>query len=191
MFKHFTFALCAGALFTGCVLSTGDTDTDNNDTTNTPNDTTAGDTTVVGTTADEPTSSTTTAETNGTTFDDLTTSGTTADEPTTSVTSTTTATEGTTDATTDATTENTTGTVLYGNCGWYQDVESYYACEQDGGVPGAIDPMGEAPILCNPGLVAGEACSDDGPVDNLGCCTEEGVLYYCGQSSKIIEQDCG
>lgn len=190
MFKHFTFALCAGALFTGCILSTGDTDTDtdtNNDTTNTPVDTTAGDTTVVGTTADEPTSSTTTTETSGTTADEPTTSGTTADEPTTSETSTTTtATEGTT----GTTTENTTGTVLYGNCGWYQDVESYYACEQDGGVPGAIDPMGE-PILCNPGLVAGEACSDDGPVGNLGCCTEEGILFYCGQSSKIIEQDCG
>ncbi len=99
-------------------------------------------------------------------------------------------TDGTSTSVTSESSE-TTETGGHGLCGWNPD-QSYYACEKDGGVPGTVDPMGE-PIDCPPDVMAGADCTEDGPVNNFGCCTPEGVLYYCEivEMNKVLEIDCG
>lgn len=184
MFKHLTLFLCAGTLFAGCVITSDDTSDDSNTNTTPPN-TDTGNTGGTGTTAVDPTSgggTDTGTDTSGVT---LTTTDATTDSPTTAVTTTETLT------TTEGTTDNTTGPVELG-CGWNAR-GNFYACAQDGGVPNLEDPDGISPIACDPGLVAGEKCSDEeGPVDGVGCCTPEGVLYFCDVEgdSTIFEQDC-
>jgi hypothetical protein len=90
-------------------------------------------------------------------------------------------TEGESSDTTD------TGGSGYGQCGWNAG-QTYYACPDDGGVPGLADPKDNYPIDCrDQELVAGAACGAVGPA---GCCTPEGNLYYCAESI-LVEQQCG
>lgn len=99
-------------------------------------------------------------------------------------------TDGTSTSVTSESSE-TTETGGHGLCGWNPD-QNYYACDKDGGVPGTVDPMGE-PIDCPPDVMAGADCTEDSPVNNFGCCTPEGVLYYCEivKMNKVVETDCG
>jgi len=181
MFKHLTLVLCAGTLFTGCVITTGDT-TDTFDTETTNN--TVPETEGTGTTADDPTGGTTAGEATesaeGTTVAPETTAPTTG-EPATETT---------------AETGNTTGTTpLYGMCGWFEDAISYYACVADGGVAGVEDPLMENPIACPDGAAGGDPCTaEDGPVNSVGCCTADGRLLFCDDEVDppvVFEQDCG
>lgn len=191
MFKRLTLTFCATALFTGCVITTGDTTDTFTDTTNV---TLTGETGDTGATVDEPTQGTTLVSgtegaTDSATSDGLTTTGTTAETPTTDATD-----SGTTvNTSVGSDTETDTGGVLYGNCGWFAE-EKYYSCD---GVPGEVDPDGISPIACPDGLVNEAACDDEsGPVKSEGCCTPEGVLFFCDtltdpDAPKIYEQDCG
>jgi hypothetical protein len=80
-----------------------------------------------------------------------------------------------------------TGGSEYGQCGWNAG-QTYYACPDDGGVPGLSDPKKNYPIDCrDQELAAGAACGAVGPA---GCCTAEGNLYYCADSI-LVEQKCG
>lgn len=129
-----------------------------------------------------------------------TTSGTTAavtstdatdTEPVTTATSTTgmiTTTGATTSEETTSGSDSSTGDD-YGLCGWNPD-KNYYACMSDGGIPGMIDS--DHPIDCPPGVTKGDPCTEDGEINNYGCCTPEGVLYYCEitETNKVIETDC-
>lgn len=179
MFKPLTCAVFAGALLPGCVLTTGDTDTDSNSGPNTSTD--------PGTSTD-PQTSTDPATTDGTT-DSPTTGGTTEDVPTSEPPMTSTSSPETTDAETETDTVGmTTGVGGYGMCGW-NDVAKYYDCAEGGGVPGLEDPAGIDPIACPDGLVAGEKCTEDGPIDSIGCCMPNGDLFFCDtQESNQIEQ---
>lgn len=96
---------------------------------------------------------------------------------------------GDTTATTDTT--DTDGGA-YGQCGW-NTPEKYYDCAASGGTPGLADPEGISPIECPDGLTEGAACTDDGPVDSIGCCTPAGVLFFCDTqtTNTIYRQDCG
>ncbi|MBL9104598.1 MAG: hypothetical protein JNL82_26875 [Myxococcales bacterium] len=185
MFKHLTLVLCAGTLLSGCVITTDDTST-NTDSNSSANTDPGTDTSATGgTTVDEPTTAgtDTSADTTGVTTSLTTTTDATTDAPTTDA--------PTTEATTtEGTTGNTTGTVDPG-CGWF-DRQNYYACAPNG-VPGLEDPDGIDPISCADGLVEGDKCSDvDGPVSSIGCCTPEGVLFFCDTegSNTIIREDC-
>lgn len=178
MFKHLTLAFCAGALFTGCVITTGDsTDTFETDTGNVPQ-------TDTGTTADVVTTGGTSAATE-------TAEGTTAEPETTAPTTGEPATE------TTAETGNTTGTPpLYGMCGWFESDVSYYACVEDGGVAAAEDPLMENAIACPEGAAAGDPCTvEEGPVTGVGCCTADGHLLFCDDTNPdmpvVFDQDCG
>lgn len=182
MFKHLTLAFCAGALFTGCVITTGDTtdtlsDSDSNS--NTVPMTGGGTTSDVVTTGDSAVGTTGDPSASGTTGETPTTG-----EPGTAATSDPTATETATDPT-------ATGNVG-GGCGWLEADVSYYACEADGGVPGAVDPMGTYPLACPDGLVAGDPCPEEGdPVTDVGCCTADNHAFFCDfDSNTLFDQDC-
>jgi hypothetical protein len=186
MFKHLTLAFCAGALFTtGCVLTTDDTSTNSDSDPSAP---LTGGTTVEltgGTTVEEPTGGTTEGTATGTATGTTEVSGTTVDVPTSEPT-----TDGPLTSTTgEGTTDQTTGGGLYGNCGW-NDRGNYYACPAEGGVPGLEDPDGLDPIACDGTPVADADCGMGEPVSDLGCCTPEGVLYFCTEEGKVFEQDC-
>ena len=77
----------------------------------------------------------------------------------------------------------------YGLCGWNPD-KNYYACMSDGGISGMIDR--DHPIDCPPDVMKGDPCTEGGDVNNYGCSTPEGVLYYCEitETNKVIEVDC-
>jgi hypothetical protein len=77
----------------------------------------------------------------------------------------------------------------YGLCGWNPD-KNFYACMSDGGISGMIDR--DHPIDCPPDVMEGDPCTEDGVINNYGCCTPEGVLYYCEitETNKVIETDC-
>ena len=81
---------------------------------------------------------------------------------------------------------------MFGQCGWYER-GGYYDCAANGAIPGQPDPAGITPILCPDGLVEGAACTDDGPVSNVGCCTPDGKNYFCDtqDSMTIFVLDCG
>ena len=93
---------------------------------------------------------------------------------------------------TDTSSETTANPDPYGQCGW-ESTNKYYACAVDGAAPGTEDPDGISPIQCQGGLVEGGMCDPMGaPVDGIGCCTEDGVLFYCDQNTDtIVRQDCG
>jgi hypothetical protein len=38
--------------------------------------------------------------------------------------------------------------------------------------------------------MVGDKCDDTTPVTGVGCCTPEGVNYYCGEGA-IATDDCG
>ena len=198
MLKHLTFALSA-AVLSACTIVSDDSASDGNSNTASDTNNTSGTT---GTTTDGPT---TANPTTGTTGEATTspTSGTTGEEPTTGVTTTGattigTMTEGTTGGDTESTTQGTIGTDtdtdggLYGNCGW--NVVGFYACADMGGVPGAEDPMMTDPIACPPNVMEGAACNDMGMggVGSVGCCTPEGVNYFCDiqGDKKVFKDDC-
>lgn len=184
MFKHLTLAFCAASLFTGCVITTGDT-TDTFGTETTAN--TVPETEGTGTTADQPTTGGTSAATEsaeGTTVEPETTA------PTTGA-----ATEPATETT--AETGGTTGTPpLYGNCGWFESDVSYYACVDEGAVAGLEDPMGQFPIACPDGLAAGDPCTEDTPIPSVGCCSADGHNFFCDFDTNpdmpvLFDLDCG
>jgi hypothetical protein len=175
--KNLTLAACAGALLSGCIITSGDTSDTLTEATFPQTDT--GTTVEGGTTVDEPTTSGTTAGsattssgTSSTTVDPSTT-----DEPTTAVTT------GDPSGTTDQTTGGAVG------CGW-NDRGNYYACAADGGTPGLEDPEMIDPIMCGEDVMGGVACMDDLPVSDIGCCTPEGVLYFCTEEGMVFEQNC-
>lgn len=190
MLKQLTIAVLVGTLLPACILTTDDT------TTTISSDSSSSDGTTVNTSTDpttgltDPSDGTTTDSqtTDGTTTSPTTTDGTTTDAPTT--------TDGTTTVatTTDGTeTDATTGQGGFGQCGWFA-ADKYYACASDGAVASLEDPDGISPIACDPTVEEGGKCSEDeGPVKGVGCCTPEGVLYYCDSegAQTIIKQDCG
>ncbi len=94
------------------------------------------------------------------------------------------------------TTTSTTGEPSgFGNCGWVVRAK-YYACAADGAVPGLVDPDGISPIACADNVVEGDACKDLMPVDEIGCCTPDGVLFYCDTQTDpnaptVFRQECG
>ena len=199
MLKNLTILALAGALLPACVINAGGTDTATDSDTVTPDTGTdaSGTDSSGGTTAEPVTDSTIGGTGTGTGTD--TTDAPTTDAPTTgdptSV--------GTTTEQTSGTTEGTTGEALYGNCGWYADPEprnpdvegNYYECAdaENGVVGGVSDPEGLSPIDCPADLVEGEKCDEDvGPVKGVGCCTPEGVLYFCDSegSSSIVKIVC-
>ena len=200
MLKHLTLALSVAALLPACTIISDDSASDTNNSSNatsTAGTTTAGDTTnpTTSTTGASATTGQTTGQTSGQTAeatgsDDATTDVPTTDVPTTDGTSgnTTSQTTGMTSSTTGETTGETTGGGLYGKCGW-DDANNYYACEVDGGV-GSLE--GDSPIACAPGLEEGTKCTEDGPVTGAGCCTPEGVLYFCDSNGMtVFKQECG
>ena len=78
----------------------------------------------------------------------------------------------------------------YGMCGWLAD-PGYYDCASNGAEPGL---EGDTPIACPGGLVEGEPCN--GAVDEIGCCTLEGVNFFCDTQTDpnnpvIYRIDCG
>lgn len=190
MLKQLTLVVLAGALLPACILTTDDTTTS-------VSESSSSDGTTVATSTDpttgltDPSDGTTTNEQTTdatTTTAPTTTDGTTTDAPTTDATTTVaTTTDGTT---TDATTGQGGD---YGKCGWFA-ADKYYACESDGAVASLEDPDGISPIACDPTVEEGGKCSEDeGPVKGVGCCTPEGVLYYCDSegAQTIVKQDCG
>lgn len=183
MSKHRTLLAVAGLLLMpGCIITTNDSSSDTNTSPST-NTNTDGDTTTGTTTTPDTTGGTTVGE------DTTTTGGTTIEQPTTTLEPTT---SGTTADTTSDTTSETTGGGLYGNCGWHP--AEYYECEVDGGQPGVEDPGGVSPIACPATLPAdGDKCDMDSEVNNVGCCTPEGVLYFCNiadDANTIVVVDC-
>ena len=116
---------------------------------------------ITGTGTDSTTVSETTTETDSGTGTDSTGSG--------------------TDTDTDGTGTDTDGALP---CGW-NPRENYYACELGGGEPGAEDPMMLAPYACPDRLEAGADC---GSVDNLGCCDDDGNLWYCADG--LVSEIC-
>ncbi len=97
-----------------------------------------------------------------------------------------TGTDGTSGSESGSDTTDTVGSE-YGQCGWNVG-QTYYACPDDGGVPGLADPKDNYPIDCrDQELAPGSPCGAIGPA---GCCTAEGNLYYCADGA-LIEQKCG
>lgn len=196
MLKHLTLALSVAALLPACTIISDDSASDTNNSSNatsTAGTTTAGDTTnpTTSTTGGSATTGQTSGQTTGQTAES-TASDATTDVPTTDGTTgqTTSQTTGmTTGMTTGQTTGETTGGGLYGKCGW-DAANNYYACEVDGGV-GSLE--GDSPIACDPGIEEGTKCTEDGPVTGAGCCTTEGVLYYCDSDGAmtVFKQECG
>lgn len=189
MLKQLTIAALVGALLPACILTTDDTTTSDSASTTNVGTSTAS-------TTDDPTSGTT-----ATTVDDTTTAGTTTVATTTDGTTTDTPTSDgtttvatTTDGTTTEATDATTGMGgAYGQCGWYAE-DKYYACAVDGAEASLEDPDGISPIECAPGIEEGAKCSEEeGPVKGVGCCTPEGILYFCDSEGAltVIKQDCG
>ncbi len=126
---------------------------------------------------------------------DVTTSGTTAEVTSTEATDTEPVTTGmtgttTTDMTMATTAEDSSTGTLHGMCGWNPNA-NYYACPADGGVPGMVDA--DHAIDCPADVNEGDPCTQDSEVNNYGCCTPEGVLYYCEitEMHQIIKIDCG
>lgn len=201
MLKNLTILALAGALLPACVINAGGTVSDSNTDTGTPETETGTDDTNGDTTAEPVTDSTVGGTDTGTdtvtdTTDAPTTDAPTTGDPTSVGTSTTEQTSGTT--------EGTTGSALYGNCGWYADPEprnpdvegNYYECAdaENGVVGGVSDPEGLAPIDCPADIEEGGKCDEDvGPVKGVGCCTPEGILYFCDSedTSSIQKVDCG
>ncbi|HEY8379972.1 MAG TPA: hypothetical protein VIK91_25955 [Nannocystis sp.] len=186
MLKNLTLLAVAGLLTaTGCVINTtngSDSDASATGTTtgNVDTDGTSGGTTTDGTATGTDGTSTGTTETP------------TTGAPTTGAPTTGTDTTGTTD---DTTSTSTTGAGDYGNCGWNLE-GMYYDC-YPGGEPGLVDPDPDnpAPIACPDTLPnADDPCNGmTGPISYLGCCTPEGVLYYCttdGDGGMIVVQEC-
>ncbi len=198
MLKHLTITLSLAALLPACTIvsdgSASDTNNSSNTATDTAATTTAEGTTEAPTTANPTTSTTgasattgmTTGQTTGQTSDVETT-----DVPTTDGTTNNTGmTSGTTGQTTGMTSgeTETTGGGKYGNCGWVD--EGYYACGANGGVE---DPEMKDMIACPDGVEEGAKCTEEmGPVKAVGCCTPEGVNYYCDseESMMIFVEDC-
>jgi len=200
MLKHLTITLSLAALLPACTIVSDGSASDTNNSSNTATDTaatTAEGTTEAPTTANPTTSTTgmTTGQTSGMTTD-MTTGQTTdietTDVPTTDGTTNNTGmTTGTTGQTTGMTSgeTETTGGGLYGNCGWVD--EGYYACGANGGVE---DPEMKDMIACPDGVEESAKCTEEmGPVKAVGCCTPEGVNYYCDidESMMIFVEDCG
>jgi hypothetical protein len=101
-------------------------------------------------------------------------------------TNTTRTTETTLTTQTSETDPSETGGSDYGNCGWDAG-NGYYAC----GFGGQVDPEGISPIDCpDPLPASGEPCSENGPVDGIGCCTPSGVNYYCGGDMTVTFDEC-
>ncbi|MFW5740401.1 MAG: hypothetical protein ACOC1F_08540 [Myxococcota bacterium] len=65
-------------------------------------------------------------------------------------------------------------------CGW-DPSNGYYACGFQGS-----DPSGTHPITCPPDLQEGATC---GTFDHIGCCDENGDVWYCA-SFFITREDC-
>ena len=188
MLKQLTIAALVGALLPACILTTDDTTTsDSASTTNVGTSTASTSDTNPTTTTVDPT---TTTDGTSTTVSMTSTDGTTTDTPTTDGTTV----ETTTDGTTTVATEATTGMGgAYGQCGWFA-ADKYYACSSDGAVASLEDPDGISAIACPDGLEEGGKCSEEeGPVKGVGCCTTEGVLYFCDSEGAltIIKQECG
>jgi hypothetical protein len=186
MLKQLTLAVLSAALLPACILTTDNTSNSNSNSESA---------TITETSGTDGTSNNTVTETSGTSNDVLTTG--TSDEPTSSTTAElpTTGepeTVGTTEGTTENATENTTGN-SFGMCGWHARM-NFYACAEDGGTPGAEDPLGEEAIACAEGLAVGDKCDEEnGPVGGLGCCMPNGDLYYCDvqDTNEIVLQVCG
>lgn len=171
MLKNFAFITVTGLLASACVIDIGDTLSASASDTNES----SGSTGTSGSTS--TTESSTTSTTEGTSS---TTTSPTTTEPTTSE-------SGTTGTTTDGTTG---GGGDFGNCGWNAEAK-YYACPADGGVPSMSDPDNISPIACPDVLPAeGEKCDEESSVTGVGCCTPQGVNYYCAEGAISIE-DCG
>ena len=202
MLKHLTFALSV-ALLPACTVVSDDTDGNSNSNSNSATDTNnpSGATTSGTTTDTNPTSGTTTDGTTnptGTTTDTPTTDTPTTDATTVGTMTTSGTTSGTTSEDTEGTTQGTldtdtdTGGGLYGNCGW--NVIGYYACLDKGGVPGTEDPMMLDPIACPQDIMEGAMCDDMGMggIGSVGCCTPEGVNYFCDieGNKKVFKDDC-
>ena len=145
MLKNLTILVLTGALLPACIITDGSTSTDGGTGTGTGTDASAGTDSTGGTDASAGTDSTD-GTGSGTGSGDTTATPTTG-EPTST---------GTTDqGTTDQGTTGTTGASSeYGMCGW--SPANYYGCaDADGATPGAVDPMGLAPIDCDPAAVEG------------------------------------
>lgn len=82
-----------------------------------------------------------------------------------------------------ASTTNETGGD-YGNCGW-DDTNNYYACGFQG-----EDPDGVSSIDCPALPQEGDPCTDNSPVNGVGCCTPGGDNYYCARGMIYVES-CG
>lgn len=148
-----------------------------------PNPTSATD--VIGTTSDDTTQPVTTSEPLPTS-DSLATTDVDPSDPSTPDTTTVNETIETT-----ADPDTTTGVSMFGQCGWY-DEEKYYDCAPPA-EPGLEDPEGISPIECPGGLAEGDPCTDDdGPVNSVGCCTPEGVLFFCDtqDTMAVYRVDC-
>lgn len=194
MLKHLTITLSLAALLPACTIISDGSASDTNNSSNTATDTAA--TTAEGTTEAPTTANPTTSTTGGSATTGMTTgqtTGQTTDIETTDV-PTTDGTTGMTSSTTGQTTgmtsgeTETTGGGLYGNCGWVD--EGYYACGANGGVE---DPEMKDMIACPDGVEEGAKCTEEmGPVKAVGCCTPEGVNYYCDseESMMIFVEDC-
>jgi hypothetical protein len=92
---------------------------------------------------------------------------------------------GSTDDTGTSTgTSTTTGGGDYGNCGW-SEADSWYAC----GFMGE-DPSNTYPIECPGGLVEGDP-DCQAQIGFEGCCTPQGVAWYCSMEDTFIQEDCG
>jgi hypothetical protein len=71
-----------------------------------------------------------------------------------------------------------------GNCGWWASEWGYYCGFQ------GVDPSGEHPYACPPGLVEGNPC---GAVTGVGCCDQDGDNWYCaddGQEFFLVLEIC-
>ncbi len=189
MLKQLTLAVCAAALLPACIITT-DNSTSNSESNGATETDTTGTASGTTTTGDDGTDTTNDIQTTDTpTTADTTTDTPTTENPTTGMTSE--MTSGTT--TTEMTSGTTTGGVDPG-CGWYA-ADKYYDCvtEENGVVAGMEDPEMISPIACADDLAEGDKCdSDNGPVTKVGCCTPEGVLFYCEDevSNSIVKIDC-
>lgn len=79
------------------------------------------------------------------------------------------------------------GSEGFGLCGWSVR-NGYYGCD---GTPGLEDPEGVAPIACPDELPQeDDPCTNDGPINDIGCCSPNGNNYYCAEG-KIVLDPCG
>ncbi|MBK8262391.1 MAG: hypothetical protein IPK80_13780 [Nannocystis sp.] len=175
MIKHylslFTFASTL-TMLSGCIIVSGGTDSDTD---------TSSSSTSQGTT--EGTSQGTTEGTS-----EGTSAGTDSDSAsTTEATTSSTTGESTTAAPeTSSTTDDSTTAAPASGCGWNPS-EMYYDCGPNG-IPGEMDPEGEAPLNCpeNQKLEEGQPC---GPITNLGCCDPNGDVWFC-EDAMLLTQIC-